>query len=378
MRTANSRWNSLIYVVGMTLFFSSCGQQGEEQANEMPPPETDFISLKVGNTDIEESYPGAIEGIINVDVKPQVSGYLSAVLVKEGEYVNKGQTLFRINPEVYNEQVNSGHANLKSALAAQKNAELEIEKLKPLVEGKVVTEIQMKSAKANYIAATAQVEQATAALSSSKINADFTVIKAPVSGYIGRIPNRIGTLVSPNDAIALTTLSDISTIQVYFSLTEADYLSFKKDGVFAQNADAVELILADGSAYTEKGKLETASGNINKTTGSISMKATFKNPERLLRSGGAAKIVLKRKLDNTIQIPIVSVKDLQDKFFVYKLSDSSKVSMVPIEIEGGTKDVYFVKSGVQQGDKIAINRIDMLQDGMIVTPKNVTVVAYKQ
>ncbi|MDV3751889.1 efflux RND transporter periplasmic adaptor subunit [Elizabethkingia anophelis] len=372
MITKMRKPSSLILAVAAAMFLSSCGQSSPgSAAGELPAPETDFVTLIQGTGDTQKEYPGNIEGIVNVDVKPQVTGYLQAVLVKEGQYVQKGQPLFRIMPDVYNEQVKNSDAGLKSALAAQATARLEVEKLRPLVDGKVVSDMQLKTAQANYNAATAQVEQAKAALESSKINANFTLIKAPVSGYIGRIPNRTGTLVSPADTVALTTLSDISTVQVYFSISEANYLTYSKEGVFSGDSGNIQLILADGSVYNQKGRVEAGSGNIDKITGSITMKAIFPNPDKLLRSGGAGKIVIGRTVDNIVQLPITSVKDIQDKFFVFKLADSSKVAMVPIQIDGKTKDTYYIKSGVKAGDKIALNRIDMLQDGMKVQPKKV-------
>ncbi|HFI4795567.1 TPA: efflux RND transporter periplasmic adaptor subunit [Elizabethkingia anophelis] len=370
MITKMRKPSSLILAIAAAMFLSSCGQSSPgSAAGELPAPETDFVTLIQGTGDTQKEYPGNIEGIVNVDVKPQVTGYLQAVLVKEGQYVQKGQPLFRIMPDVYNEQVKNSDAGLKSALAAQATARLEVEKLRPLVDGKVVSDMQLKTAQANYNAATAQVEQAKAALGSSKINANFTLIKAPVSGYIGRIPNRTGTLVSPTDTTALTTLSDISTVQVYFSISEANYITYSKEGIFSGDSGNIQLILADGSVYNQKGRVEAGSGNIDKATGSITMKAIFPNPDKLLRSGGAGKIVIGRTVDNIVQLPITSVKDIQDKFFVFKLADSSKVAMAPIQIDGKTKDTYYVKSGVKAGDKIAVNRIDMLQDGMKVQPK---------
>ncbi|ATL42908.1 efflux RND transporter periplasmic adaptor subunit [Elizabethkingia sp. HX WHF] len=370
MITKMRKPSSLILAVAAAMFLSSCGQSSPgSAAGELPAPETDFVTLIQGTGDTQKEYPGNIEGIVNVDVKPQVTGYLQAVLVKEGQYVQKGQPLFRIMPDVYNEQVKNSDAGLKSALAAQATARLEVEKLRPLVDGKVVSDMQLKTAQANYNAATAQVEQAKAALGSSKINANFTLIKAPVSGYIGRIPNRTGTLVSPADTVALTTLSDISTVQVYFSISEANYITYSKEGILSGDSANIQLILADGSVYNQKGRVEAGSGNIDKVTGSITMKAVFPNPDKLLRSGGAGKIVIGRTVDNIVELPITSVKDIQDKFFVFKLADSSKVAMVPIQIDGKTKDTYYVKSGVKAGDKIALNRIDMLQDGMKVQPK---------
>jgi len=358
--------NCLLCVLAIILIQSCGGQQ-----DGPPPPEAvgvDFFELKPSTVEIENKYPATIEGSVNVDIKAQVSGYLEIIYVKEGDYVSKGQSLFKIKGEVFQEQINNNQAALKSALASQSNARLEMEKIRPLVEGNVVSDMQLKSAQASYEAASAQVAQARAALSSVQINAAFAIIKAPVSGYIGRIPNRIGNLVTPSDSAPLTTLSDINNVFAYFSLSEAGYLSFSRKNQANADVRTIDLILADGSTYNQKGRLEIASGNIDRATGSIAMKAVFSNPDKLLRSGGTARVVLKDAFDEALSVPMSSVKDIQDKLFVFRLADSNKVNMVPIEVAGTSGNRYLIKSGLKAGDQVAINRIDILNEGMVVIP----------
>ena len=357
---------ALFTLLSCTLW--SCGGAPEQAYMEMPPLDVDFLELKPATAMLEQSYPGTIEGIVNVEVKAQVSGYLGEIYVNEGDYVQKGQRLFKIKADIYNQQVSTQDAALKAALAAEESAKIELEKVKPLVEGKVVSELQLKTATANHAAAQAQVAQAQAALRSSQINADFSLIKAPVSGYIGRIPNRIGNLVTPADPMPLTTLSEISQVFVYFSLSEAEYLTVMKDQKSDTAGNTVELMMADGTMYGQKGRLEVASGNINRTTGSITMKAVFDNPDKLLRSGGSAKVILNKALPSSLLVPMGSVRDIQNKYFVFALSDSTKVVMKPIEISGHDGNPYILQSGLAAGDKIAINRIDQLNDGVVVNP----------
>lgn len=358
--------------ISMAVMMYSCnsGNAQENQTQAAATP-TDFIQLKSGNADVSTGYQGSIEGQDNVDIKAQVTGYLDAVYVKEGQYVNKGQALFKINPSVYNEQVNNSDAALKAVLASQATAKLEVDKLKPLVEGNVVSDIQLKTAQANYQSASAQVAQARAALGSSKINANFTYIKAPVNGYIGRIPNRIGNLISPSDTSPLTTLSNINLVNVYFSMNEVDFITYSKMSASENHTGNIELLLADGSVYNYKGKLENASGNFDRTTGSIQMKAVFQNPDKLLRSGGTARVLIHKNVHSVLKIPKTAVKDIQDKFFVYKLN-GKKVQMIPVEVSEGTTQDYFVSAGIKAGDKIAVNRIDVLTDGAEVVPKVVS------
>lgn len=355
--------NGFVFLA-VSALLGACG--GAPQ--QMPPAQmvnADFLEITPTTSVIQKKYPGQIEGTVNVAIKAQVSGYLDQIYVKEGDFVQKGASLFRIKSDVYDAQVSNNQAAVKAALAAQESAQIELEKIKPLVEGKVVSEVQLKTAQASYEAATAQVAQAKAGLNSSRINAGFALIKAPVSGYIGRIPNRIGNLVTPADMTPLTTLSDISNVFVYFSMSEADYISFMKE----QKTSSVQLILADGSQYKHDGQLETASGNIDRQTGSIAFKAVFPNPDKLLRSGGSARVVLSKTLAGSLAVPMASVKDIQDRHFVFVLGDSNKVSMRPLEISGSSANDYVVNGGLKAGEKIALNSIDALNEGMKVVPK---------
>lgn len=371
----NIKISHALLIVATASLLASCGGAGHQEGQQAPAPqETDFIELSNGNSPVKSAYPGTIEGTDNVDIKAQVTGYLEEIYVKEGDYVQKGQNLFRIKSDVFNEQVNNSNAALQAAIAAQSNAKLEVEKIKPLVEGKVVSDIQLKTAQANYAAASAQVAQAKAALGSSKITAAFALIKAPVSGYIGRIPNRVGNLVAPGDTTPLTSLSEINNVFVYFSMSEGDFIAYKKHSADQQNAtETVELIMADGAVYQHQGKLVSASGNIDRATGSMTMKAIFPNPDKLLRAGGAGRVVINQTLNGVVSLPMSSVKDIQDKFFVFKLGDSNKVTMTPIEISGNSGKLYLIKSGVNAHDKVAANRIDALNDGMKVQPKMIAI-----
>ncbi|WP_214229084.1 efflux RND transporter periplasmic adaptor subunit [Pedobacter sp. B4-66] len=360
--------NRLLFLAA-AMILSACGG-GQSQTVSLALTEVDFLTVSTATAGIQKKFPGNVEGSVSVDVKVQVSGYLDAIYVKEGDYVTKGQRLFQIKSEVFNEQVNNAQAMLKSAIANQATAKIEVEKIRPLVEGKVVSAVQLQSAQAAYDAASAAVSQAKASVSSARLNADFALIKAPVSGYIGRIPKRVGNLVTPSDAQPLTTLADINTLFVYFSMSEAEYIGFRKDVARDPGiVNNVELIIADGSTYGQLGKLETASGNIDPSTGSITLKAVFSNPDKLLRSGGSARVVINQKIESALSVPMASVKDIQDRFFVFMLDDSNKVSMSPLQIAGRSGENYLVKSGIKAGDKVALNNIDVLVDGMQVKPK---------
>ncbi|MBE7176089.1 MAG: efflux RND transporter periplasmic adaptor subunit [Mucilaginibacter polytrichastri] len=360
------RLQAALFAAALTLFGSCTGKQ--QDAGQNAPVDVDFAQVDTSTAQIEKKYPGMVEGTVNVDIKAQVTGYLDQIYVQEGDYVKKGQSLFRIKGDVFTQQVNNSKATYEAALAAERNAKIELEKIRPLVKGKVYSELQLQTAEANYSAAKAQSAQAKAALGSSQINADFSLIKAPVSGYIGRIPNRIGNLVTPGDATPMTTLSEIDKVFVYFSLSEADFIAYVKDSRADKGMNTVELIMANGDLYPRKGTLEIASGNIERSTGSISLKATFPNPDKVLRAGGAGKIILRKTVRQVITIPMASVRDIQNKYFVFTLADSNKVAMRPIEIDGRSGDRYIVKNGLKTGERLALNRIDVLNEGVKVNP----------
>lgn len=351
----------------------ACQNTKKKENREAAALPTDFIVLSLNDANITQTYPGSIEGQDQVEIKPQVSGYLEEVYVKEGQYVSKGQPLFRIQPAIFEEQANQNEASFKIALAQQANARLEFERLKTLVDEKVVSDEQLKTAQNQFDEASARVAQAKAILATSKISTAFTLIKAPVEGFISRIQYKAGNFVSPNTQMSLTSLSNIKNVNVYFSMSEADFLTYNKARLSSgSTSENIELLLADGSNYAKKGHLEYASGNINTGTGSIAMKAVFPNPDHILRAGGSAKVLINRSMEQVIQVPQTAVRDIQDKFFVFVLEKENKVKMVPVELTGSTFESFVIKSALNEGNRIAINRLDVLTDGTVVQPKIVS------
>lgn len=331
------------------------------------------INASTETTYIE--YPASIQGAVDIDVRPQVSGYLQSVLVNEGAYVTAGQTLFKINENPYREALNNAKASLHAAEAAILNAQLEVDKLTPLVQNKVVSDFQLKTAKTAYKIAQANAEQARASVASAQINLGYTNVKATVSGYIGRIPKKQGSLVSPTDQTALTQLSDIHEVHVYFSLAENDFNNFNANYPGKTPADrikhlpAVELLLADNSAYPIKGKIDMIDGQFDKNTGAITLRASFPNASGILRSGNTGKIRLGLQHDNAILVPQSSTVEMQDKVFVFTVGDSSKVKKQAITIVGKAGENYLVKDGVKVGDQIVLSGVDKLQEGMVIQPQ---------
>ncbi|WP_443946833.1 efflux RND transporter periplasmic adaptor subunit [Pedobacter sp. AW1-32] len=353
----------------------SC-KSAPDQSNSAPPPPVlpvSQVNERAETTFID--YPASIQGAVDIDIRPQVSGYLQSVLVNEGAYVSAGQTLFKINENPFREALNNAKATLHAAEAAMLNAQLEIDKLTPLVQNKVVSDFQLKTAKTAYKIAQANAEQAKASVASAQINLGYTNVKAPVSGYIGRIPKKQGSLVAPTDQQALTQLSDIHEVHVYFSLAENDFNEFnsnypgKTPADRIQHLPAVELLLSDNNAYPVKGKIDMIDGQFDKNTGAITLRATFANANGALRSGNTGKIRLGLQHEHSILIPQSATVEMQDKVFVFTVSKGNKVNKMPIGIVGKSGNNYLVNSGVKAGDQIVLTGMDRLQEGQEIQPE---------
>jgi membrane fusion protein (multidrug efflux system) len=373
------RFNSVIIIAlcAITLFLYSCSSAPHAQ-QAPPPPALPVAAVTTGTDTTFQEYPASIEGTVNVEVRPQVSGTLDKVFVDEGAFVNAGQPLFKINEAPFRAALNNSLASLHGAEASLGNAQLEIDKLTPLVENKVVSDYQLKTAKAAYDVAKANIEQAKANVSTAQINLGYTLIKAPVSGYIGRLEKKQGTLVSPQDAAALTDLSDVHDVHVYFSLGEKDFVNFKEQYPGLTLSDklkqlpAVTLLLADNTPYAKLGRIDVIDGQFDKTTAAITLRASFANPQGLLRSGNTGKIRLSLTHKDALIVPIDATLEMQDKVYVFTVGDSSKVKKQPIEITGKSGNNYLVKSGVKAGDEIVLSGMDHLQEGMVINPQKAT------
>ncbi|KZE83923.1 efflux RND transporter periplasmic adaptor subunit [Myroides marinus] len=325
-----------------------------------------------------KDYIGNIEGKVNVEIRPQVEGILEKIFVDEGAFVKEGQPLFQIDQLPYQEVLNNMIATENVEKAKLKNAKLEIDRLKPLIDNEVIAQVQLETAKSNYEIARASLARATAAVNSAKISLDYTIIKAPVSGYIGRMPKRIGNLVSKGDKEPLTVLSDVSEVYVYFGMSESDFLYFSKDnkkndttGISnGQYLPDVSLILADGHEYPEKGKVDMINGQVNRTTGSISLRASFPNSKDVMRSGNTGTIKLKETNPSVILIPQEVTTSIQDKTFVYILDKEDKVKLRSIELNGVSGNNFIVSEGLNIGDRIIRTGFDKLTEGMYVKPLN--------
>ncbi len=359
------------------LSLAGCGSGGGEW--QAPPPEA-LPVLTVSNMPATtyQEYTASLEGSRVVELRPQVDGYLEKIYVDEGAYVKKDQVLFQINDRPYREQLNTARAGLAAAKANLSNAQINLMKTEPLVQNKVVSEVQLKTAQAAYDAAQANVAQAQAQVESAEISLGYTQIKAPVDGYIGRIPFKTGSLVGVGTAQPLTVLSEINDMYAYFSLSEADFIRFKNQfpgktiEEKIQQMPEVELVLADNSLYPQKGKVELVSGQFDHRMGTISFRSVFQNADGLLRSGNTGRIRIPRSLGAALVIPQEATYELQDKVFVFVLGDSNKVVSTAVNIADRRGNYYLVEQGIKAGQKIVYTGLDRLRDGAVIKPEAIS------
>lgn len=371
----------VLSLFALLISFAACTEGNSRTLDEKDRPmalELPVLEVLTTTASTEKTYLGSVEGTDNVEIRPQVSGKLEAIFVDEGQYVTKGQKLFQIDPLSYNEVLNNEVAKRELRKAELENAALEIERLTPLVEHEVISDVRLRAAQSNYEVAKSALAQAEASVNSARINRDFTLIKAPVDGYIGRIPKRVGNIVSMSDSEPMTVLSDIKEVRVYFSMSEADFLYFNNKAnakdTLNQEADEsirdmlkeVSLVLADGNEYKEKGYIDAIDGHINRSTGAISLRASFPNPDGLLRSGNSGKVKLEEVHYNVLAIPQTAVYEIMDKTFVYLVQDNHSVKRQAVELVGKSGKNYLVREGLKSGDKIVASEVESLKDGMLV------------
>jgi membrane fusion protein (multidrug efflux system) len=365
----NFKWSLLLLV---SVFAYGCASRSETTSGAADSIRTIPVTeLKPQNTKLHREYVGDIHAVRNVEIYARVKGYLEEVYVDEGKEVRKGQTLFRINNEEYEAQLAKAKANLQSAIAEAKGAELELKRVKMLVDKNVISKTEIDVADAKLAAANAKIEEARSEKSNASIQLARTEIKAPFDGVIDRIPHKMGSLI--DEGTLLTTLSDTKNVFAYFNVSENEYLEYIRARGKASNKEAiVELELADGSFFKHKGTIETMEGAFDEGTGSIAFRARFSNPEKLLKHGSTGTIRLTNTVENAILIPQKAAFEIQDKNFVYVLGKDNKIKTRSFVPRSRLSGYYVIKSGLESGETIVCEGLQGLKDGATINPKAVS------
>ena len=351
----------MLAVVAATLV--SCGGGGGRPTfgdNEYP-----VVTVGTSQADMQTTYPAAIKGVQDVEIRPKAQGFLTQINVKEGQTVSAGQVLFVIDNETYQAQVRQAQAAVNAAQQQCNTAKLTYENSQQLHEKKVIGDYELKTSQNTFESAQAQLAQAQAALASAKEALSYCYVKSPAAGVVGTLPFKKGALVSASNV--LTTVSNISSMEAYFSVTEKEAMLISQKGLASM--PAVKLQLADGSIYSQEGTISKMSGVIDATTGSVQLIASFSNPEKTLKSGATGTIIIPRVSSNVVIIPQSCVSEVQNKKFVYTLDKDNKVKYTEIKVDPQNDgNSYIVLEGLKSGDKYVTNGITKLNDGMEIVP----------
>lgn len=357
-----------VFCMSGSMLLAGCRQKAPQQAVTGDYP---LMTLKLEDRQLSVKYSAVIEGRQDVEVRPQVSGTITKVCVDEGAQVRKGQVLFVIDQVPYRTALQKAEASVATAEANVATAKQNLEGKELLYQGKVVSDFELRTAQNEYKSALASLKQAKAELDNARNNLSYTEVKSPVDGYAGMTSYRVGALVSASMADPLMTVSDNSEMYAYFSLTEKQVLSLTAEyGSLAEALKSfpdVSLELNDGSVYEQKGRVDVISGMVDKTTGTVRLRAVFANPDKRLLSGGQANVVVPYEQKQSLVIPQEATYEIQDRIFAYKVVDGKAVS-TPIEvfrINDGKE--YVVESGLKAGDVIVAEGAGLLKDGMQVT-----------
>lgn len=349
---------------------SSCGNDKASQNSGSVQPKAmalSVVNVPVKTITIYTDSPTSIEGIINSEVRAKIPGYITDVLVDDGQKVRKGQTLFKLETQALDQDAAAAKANLNAA-------QVEVDKLKPLVEKDIISNLQLETAKA-------KLQQAKSGYNSIRSNISYATITSPVDGYVGEIRLRKGALVSPADQLPLTTVSDISKVYAYFSMNEKDYLNFiqntkgnsKEEKI--ENLPKVTLILANGSEYAVKGTIETINSQIDKQTGTVSFRALFDNSNSLLNNGNSGVIKVPCVYKDVLVVPQSATFENQNKRFIYATRKDSTKATVAVQklivIKGQSGNLYIIEKGLKKGETIIANGIGKLREGMPIQPQKV-------
>lgn len=348
------------------------GQQQQQQQQQVG----EYAVLQVGSEDVslETAYPATLHGVNDVEIRPQISGFLTKVHVHEGQHVSAGQVLFTIDQVQLQASVDAAKASVEVAQANVNTAQTNANNNKILLDKNIISAPAYQTSVDALNAAKAQLHQAQANLTSAQKNLSYTVVKAPTAGVVGTIDNKEGSLVSPQTL--LTVLSDNGGMEAYFSMTEKEILALTDGGSRSVNSAVaamppVQLQLANGSVYPQQGKIISISGVLDANTGSATVKASFPNPDGMLRSGNTGQVLIPNMANAVIQVPQSATFEIQDMKFVYVVGDSSKIHSTPITVSDLSDGKnYIVTSGLNPGDQVVIEGVGIsLQDGMTIKPK---------
>ena len=336
--------NKFLVFTGLiaAICLTSCTTKKEEKEEAAIFTVTNPIRI---DTSFTKQYVSQIRSIQNIEIRAQEKGFLQNIYVDEGQFVKKGQLLFKIMPGMY-------QAELLRAKAEAKGAEIELQNAKMLAEKNIVS-------KNEQALALAKLEQAKAEVALSQLHLSFTEIRAPFDGTIDRIPKKLGSLIEEGEL--LTSLSDNSQMFAYFNVSEPEYLDYQTNIKDRANTN-VRLLLANNTLYQSKGNVEVIESEFNNETGNIAFRARFPNTSKLLKHGETGSVQMLVPLRQAIVIPQKATYEIQDKKYVFVVNKNNVLESKEIKITGEIPDLFVIASGITENDKIVLEGVQKVKD----------------
>jgi RND family efflux transporter MFP subunit len=353
---------SLVWSMWMSILLISCSDktiQNEEQTYLVVNP-------IIKDTTYEREYAATINSFQNVEIRTKVKGFVEDIYIDEGQKVNKGQILFKLNSKEFEQHVHKAEAAIQSALAELRTTEIEVENTKKLFDKNIVSKSELDLVTTKVNINKAKVNEAKVAKEQALLHVEYTKIKAPFNGIINRIPNKKGSLL--DEGALLTSISNNESVFAYFNVSEIDYLDYVQSN---NKNNTVTLSLANNSIYPHAGTIETTETEFNKETGNIAFRAKFPNPEKLLKEGGTGKILVKKLYKNVIIIPQKSTFEVQGNIYVYLVDKNSKVYSKKINPINRLNNYFVLDRDLTKDDKIIFEGIQTVKTGDKVNFKQI-------
>lgn len=356
-----------IQALAISLFIYGCNTRAAnvetQNVREIP-----VFKIQSKDTIVHQHYVADIQAVKNVEIRSRVTGFLESIHTEEGSFVKKGQLIFKLSNQELANNLNKAKAALQSAEAAAKLAELEANRVNMLVERKVIVPSELEIAYARLADAKAKVEEARANLSDAQTKIEYLSIRSPFTGWVDRFPIKPGSLI--DEGTLLTTLSDVTEVFAYYNISENEYLQqFRTMSDKINGKTEATLILSDGSTYAHKGVVEAKEAEFSETTGTIAFRAKFPNPDGMLKHGASGKVQLTTRLQNKILIPQKAVMEIQDRSFVFLVDSNNTVRMQTIYPVLRMDDFLIIEGGVEEGDVIVYEGVQLVRDGHTISPK---------
>ncbi len=369
-------FGTTLFVLGcvvLTLLLSSgCGNKNVSAA-AAPPPNVQVVEVMQRDVPVYHEYLATLDGYVNAQIQPQVSGYLIKQNYREGALVSRNQVLFKIDPRPFQAIVDQAKAQLAQAEAQLGKTQLDVQRDTPLAKEKAIAQSQLDNDIQANLAAKATVEADKAAVEQAELNLEFTNVRSLIDGIAGIASGQVGNLVSPQ--ILLTTVSQLEPIKAYFTVSEQQYLAFVKRNPTVAAREArerqfeLDLILADGSTYPRKGKFYAADRQVDIQTGAIRLAALFPNPDNVLRPGQFGRVRFVSYIrTGALLVPQKAVIELQGSYQVAVVGNDNKVTLKTLKVGERTGAMWIVDEGLKPGERVVVEGVQKVRDSMLVKP----------